>query len=184
MSRSILLAAAAVALAGCSISTVSDVTVSREIADGQHALIHFKSGSVVQPESAQFRIEKTVLDVETKELAGDYIFKVVLKEGPPPRSIRVDDVSEDPVTNWVDDRQPAFKGGIWEVHSRKITFDDPSLKWLRELDASVRVYRFTIEAADGEKVVLDGAGVYPMGVKEFVRKQMDAAAAAQQRPVQ
>ena len=182
MSRSISTIAACLFLSGCAIQTVSDVTVKREIAGGEMATLHFHAGNVVQPETSDFRVEKTIFSVDSKELNGCYVFSFDVKGGELPRRVTVDDVSEDPVTNWVDDDHPAFKAGHWEFRTRRIGFDEKTMRWLHELDASVRVYRFTIEKADGTKVVLDAAGVYPMGVKEFVKTQVDAAARPQPAP--
>jgi hypothetical protein len=166
-------------LAGCSVNTTGDMTLRIPISGGILAPLNFSNGNPVYAETAGIRIDKANFVQAGKELSGHYDFGFVEKQGDVPRRVAVDDVTDpdgSPV-NWVDDEHPQLKAGHWEAIGRTIGFDEPALQWLRELDTSVRVYRFTIVNGDGTTTVIYDAGVYPAAVKEFFKKQIDDAAA-------
>jgi hypothetical protein len=165
-------------VAGCSIGTTTGtVTLKMPISGGELVPVDFNRGSVVNSETDQIRIEKTLFS-GGKDLKGSYIFGFYEKKGGIPRRVVVEDVSDDEPTLWVDDRNPVLKNGHWEYSCPPVEYAEKSLRWLREIDNSVRIYRFTIEQGDGPALVLYEPAVFPAPVKEFIKKQIDDAAAA------
>jgi len=184
MRRGLLALPLLAVLAGCSVNTTGDMTLKIPISGGILASVNFSKGSPVFAETDAIRIEKANFVQTSKELSGHYDFGFYEKKGDVPRRVTVDDVTdpdESPVP-WVDDEHPQLKAGHWEGGTRMIAFDEKALQWLRELDTSIRVYRFTIVNGDGSSTVIYDAGVYPAVVKEFFKKQIDDAAAPPQKP--
>jgi hypothetical protein len=163
-------------LAGCAIANAgSQLGVEVPITGGATTTVHFHNGNAVNAETADVRIEKAFFNVESKDLSGRFVFGFVEKTGDAPRSVKVEDVKDDKVVTWVDDGAPRLKNGHWEATTERVMFEDRRLGWLREIDPSVRIFRFTIVRGDGSTVVLDEPAVFSPGIKEFIKKQLDAA---------
>jgi len=173
-------------LAGCSVGSAGDVTLKIPIAGGGLAPVVFSSGSPIHAEDARIKVEKSIFAQEGKSLSGRYVFGLYEKTGDVPRRITIEDVTETdekPVT-WVDDDHPQLNNGHWESRGRLIAFDDRDVKWMLELDASIRVYRITIVNGDGSTDQLYDGELYPAVLKEYFKKQVDDAAVGPAKPAQ
>ena len=165
-------------VAGCSIGTsTGTVTLKMPISGGELVPIDFNRGNVVNSETDQIRIEKALFS-GGKDLKGSYIFGFFEKKGGIPRRVLVEDVTDDEPTLWVDDRSPILKNGHWEYACPAVAYEEKSLRWLREIDNSVRIYRFTVDQGDGPALVVYEAAIFPSVVKEFIKKQIDDSTAA------
>jgi hypothetical protein len=186
MLRLLLSLAVLGALAGCSVGNGGDITLKIPIAGGGLAAIMFSNGSPVPAEDTRIRIEKSIFAQEGKSLTGRYVFGRYEKTGDVPRRITIDDVTEtdEKPVNWVDDNHPQLKDGHWESRGRLIGFDDSAVRWMLELDPSIRIYRVTIVNGDGSTDVIYDAALYPAVLKEYFKKQVDDAAAPPPKPAQ
>jgi hypothetical protein len=107
---------------------------------------------------------------EKKEVV--YLFAFSDKSPEPAKSVIVEDVSDDSAKLMVEDLHPKFNKGRWVGYSRVFTPNDAALNWLTFLDDSIRVFRFTITSASGEKIVLHQAWMVPAGMKMAMRAML------------
>jgi hypothetical protein len=161
----------AAALAGCSSSTSYMVP----IAGGQKAEASIGKNGMVMLQDDMVRIEEASLR-PAKDRKGFIFFLVFApKPGFVPKSVKIEDVTEDPVTVVCEDRDPKLQKGYWISPGTERDIHDPAIHWLLELDDSMRIYRFTITGADGRAAVLDQASMVPSSVKAFYRKLVGIA---------
>jgi hypothetical protein len=85
------------------------------------------------------------------------------------QSVRVEDVTETAPILLVDDPAPTLTNKHWAGASRALGAQDPALKWVYYVNESVRITRFTVTTADGHKIILHQATLYPGFMKMLVR---------------
>ena len=85
------------------------------------------------------------------------------------QSVRVEDVTEDAPILIHEDLQPKLVDRQWSALTRKFDADDPALRWVFYVNDSVRIYRFTMTATDGRKIVLYQATMVPAFIKGAIR---------------
>jgi hypothetical protein len=85
------------------------------------------------------------------------------------RHVTVEDVAGERAVMFVDDSAPKLDGMTWKGTSTPITKDDARTTWLQSIENSIRVYRFTVETADGRKLVLNQPALFPAFVKMQIR---------------
>ena len=85
------------------------------------------------------------------------------------RHVTVEDVAGERAVMFVDDPAPKLDGMTWKGASTPITKDDARTTWLLSIENSIRVYRFTVETADGRKLVLNQPALFPGFVKMQIR---------------
>jgi hypothetical protein len=102
----------------------------------------------------------------------DYEFGLEMKSDAPPRSVKVEDFSEDPIVLLLQDDAPHLTKRVWKGSILQIDGKDKRLGWLSSLDDSVRVIRFTVVLADGSVSTLNQAVSYPAFYKEIIRKSL------------
>lgn len=95
-------------------------------------------------------------------------FAFTVKDGRPPRRVTVEDITEDNAVVMVSDEAPKLEKNEWRRIVPGITPTDPRVEWLHRMNAEIRIYRFTIVAADGHKVVLNQAANYPSFLKAMI----------------
>ena len=161
---------AAALVAGCS---MTHSRVGIPIAGGGVAAFSFNANGAIPAETSDIKIDKAIFDVESKAKGGKYLFAFSEKRGQIPVRVKVEDVTEDPIVPWADDEHPHLTKGRWEWTCPSIPLDDKSLRWLHEIDPSIRIYRFTIVNQDGSTAVVDDASTYSSDVKEFVKKELE-----------
>jgi hypothetical protein len=100
-------------------------------------------------------------------------FEAVFKEGVKPVSIIVEDITEAPILPVLNETKPKLtKDAHWVGVTTAKHADDVTFEWMLNLDNSVRVYRFTIDATDGKVHVLRVPVFVPGQMKYFVRSQL------------
>ncbi len=132
----------------------------------------FAKGGFVNAEDNDFKIEAAQFEVDPVTKRDTYIFKLISKTGAVPRSIRVEDVSDEAPVTWVEDAAPKLTDRRWVWRSDPVPADRANLRWVFEIESCFRVCRFTIVAADGRTVVLHQPCSYPDFVKAFFRQQL------------
>ena len=157
-------------LAGCSTGSLS---LQIPIAGQQTVMIDFSGGNPVNAENGDVRVEKSNLILDSKTKQGSYVFAFLQKNRrDQPARVKVEDVTDDTAVTLVDDRTPRLADGHWQWKGEPMTFDATNAKWLFEIENSVRVYRFTIETANGNEWILYQAATYPAFVKTYLRQQL------------
>lgn len=161
-----LLLAVAVAMAGCSTGGKTSMLVP--VAGGGKVAVPLGKKGVEFTEANGVRIESasSTLDAE-KKLVYNFAFRDAKARAL--RQVIVEDISDDSPTLLVEDNAPVLEEGRWSGSSRGFTWGDPELRWLATISHTMRVYRFTITFADGEKLVLDQGSLYPNVLKSVIR---------------
>jgi len=129
-------------------------------------------GGVVGGENKDVKIGTAGFLTNTQQRKGVYVFGIEFKNAATPRSVKIDDVTDDRVLPMVDDSDAKVAGRIWRWTCPPIALDDAMLKWIREIDDSFRVYRILIILGDGRQVKLYHAVFYPAFAKERIRKEL------------
>jgi hypothetical protein len=91
----------------------------------------------------------------------DFAFGFTVKNAQAPRRVIIEDITEEKSTLLLTDDAPTLSGNQWRRDVTGMLATDPRLEWLTKLNNEMRIYRFTITAADGHKVVLNQATSYP-----------------------
>lgn len=101
-----------------------------------------------------------------------YVFELVERKNQTPRRIRVHDVTDNDAVPLVDETAPAWNTVTrsWLKRVGPLGASDPRIAWLRTLGNSTRVYRFTVETADGRTVEMMQGWFYPSIIKSGLRQ--------------
>ncbi len=99
----------------------------------------------------------------------DFCFTLSIHGVPPPRRITVEDITDEAPVLFFTDENPTVKNEAWRGLITGIDAHDPRTAWLYHVNDDLRIYRFTVIAADGHKVVLDQASNYPNYIKTAIR---------------
>lgn len=102
----------------------------------------------------------------------DMAFAFISKDSQAPRRVLIEDITEESPVTIVTDEAPALKNNQWRHIISGIAVTDPRIEWLQRMNAEIRIYRFTITAAEGHKVVLDQATNYPSFVKSMISESL------------
>jgi hypothetical protein len=95
--------------------------------------------------------------------------------GARPVSALVRDVTEDPIITVIDDRSPALAaGGRWTATTRPLGPTDDDIRWVANIDNSIRIYRFTFTLADRSVHVLTVPVIVPAMLKDIFRARFAA----------
>ena len=127
---------------------------------------------MAQAENDDFKVEIAVLQFNSATKQADYAFGIHVKRGGPPRSVKVDDVSDEEPSRLLETDHVSLDHGHWKAQSEPFVPDAQNAKWLFEIDKSIRVYRFTVVTSDGRSDVLYQGCPYTVGIKEYLRKQL------------
>ena len=106
--------------------------------------------------------------VDKKEFI--YLFELRETTGKAPRSIRIDDVSDDKQMLILEESAPKLQNSLWVSKSRGFEPNDPVLNWVNYVDDSVRVFRFTVVNSEGTTVIVDQAWFVPGWIKGGIRR--------------
>jgi hypothetical protein len=168
-----LLFASTLLLGGCLTPGMGGLSMNATISGGSTVRIDFDGKGVVHAENDDIRIDSAVLvpDFKAKKVAYTFSFHLKHAHVEAPRSVKVDDVTDDVAVNWINDEHPTLnaKGG-WE--GKVAAMDPDRIPWLIEIESAIRVYRFTIVTADGRTVLLYEGASYPAPIKKFFREQL------------
>lgn len=169
-SRLVLLGA--LAWSGCATGDYAFVT---RISTGEKIQIPLAHGAPLHAKKGTIEVVYAAmipgLLPEKKEMV--YLFAFNETSGRPPRSVRVEDVSDDAPVLLVEDLKPELRDKTnWRGKSASVPSSDPSLIWFTYLDDTMRVFRFTIVNADGETVVLNQGWYVPGWIKPGIRRSI------------
>jgi len=156
---------------GCATGDYAYVTT---ISTGERIQIPLVNGSPVPAKKGNISIMHAGLvpnpNPQDKQLK--YLFDLEDKSLVPAKSIVVEDVSDERAMPMVEDLAPKYDNKRWYGFSRLLDADAPELAWVGHLDNSTRVFRFTVTAADGSKIILDQAWIAPSWAKVGMRQAL------------
>lgn len=160
----------ALATAGCATGDYAYVTT---VATGERIHIPLERGTPVPARKGDITIAFAAL-VPTvsanKELG--YFFGLEDKNPTPPKSIRVEDISDEHPVLMGEDLDPKLTNHRWSLKSRMFKGAEPEMLWIANVDNSMRVFRFTITAQDGTTTVLDQGWMVPGWAKAPMRQAL------------
>lgn len=171
-------------LGGC---TTGSYWVNIPVSGGDTVPLEVIPGGVRSAESEDFKIDAAVMQYDPKVKSATYILAFQVKRGGVPKSVKVEDISDDtPVTLCQTDHVTLSKD-LWKFRTAPFVPDQQNAKWVFQIENTIRVCRFTIVTSDGRTEVLNqGCNYYPL-IKDLIRQDLapakaDAAAAPAAAP--
>jgi hypothetical protein len=167
--------AALFACAGCLMEGVYDVQVTTAEGDVVDvpmtpSPIHISDGVVTVD---LFQYAPVTLPDGTNRL--DIRCQAVFSGNARPSSVLVRDVTEAPIITVIDDSAPALaKGNRWSGMTRPLGPADDEIRWMANIDNSIRIYRFTFTLADRSVHVLSVPVIVPAVLKDVFRARFSA----------
>jgi hypothetical protein len=141
-------------------------------------------GVVVEMPVSSFKIDVTddvveVVKLQFLPLTGKdgakrlaLIFEAVFHGGAKPTSIVITDVTEAPILTVYGDYSPKLlENNHWRGATEPLNPSNALLKFLTNIDNSIRLYRFTVKLTDGTTHVLNVPMLVPGFYKEFILKE-------------
>ena len=171
-------------LAGC---TTGSFWVNVPISGGETVPLELTRGGIVHAENEDFKADAAVMQFDPKTKSATYFFEFEVKHGAAPRSVKVEDISDEtPLTLFQAD-PVKLENGHWKARTASFAPDQQNSKWLYQIENTIRVCRFTIVTADGRSEVLNEGCNYYAFVKDLIRQNMapaktDAAPAQAAKP--
>jgi hypothetical protein len=102
-----------------------------------------------------------------------YAFSLVDESGVVPKSVKIEDVSDDRPIVVHEDLQPTVQAGNrWVNSPRMLQAGDPAIGWTQYVGEAFRVFRFTITRPDGREIVLHQGLTVPAWMKLSMRKTL------------
>jgi hypothetical protein len=170
----------AVALAGITLAVsgcLLQATYSIKITTGDNVVMEVPVTASAQLHAADdamtvvnFRFVPLTKD---QEKALGYFFDVEFLGDSRPASVTVDDVSELPILNILEDKAPKMVNKVhWFGTSKPYNPADEHLAWVGTLDNGVRVFRFTVKLTDGTTHVIRLPILMPGNTKMIFRSEL------------
>ena len=153
-------------LAGCATGEYSLVAT---VSGGAKVRVPIGRGGPVSVEEDGVRIVGLGLrpDADKKKVLYSFIFSDARSRAL--KNVKVEDISDETPFLLVDDTAPQLVKGRWLGDSPAFAADDSYLKWVFQVDNSMRVIRFTITFADGHTLVINQGSAYPDFMKSVIR---------------
>jgi hypothetical protein len=169
-------------LAGCA---TGDVGMVCPISGGETVTFVLTARGPKPAENDDFLVMGAAImpNMEKKQFV--YSFGLWAKKEKAPKHVTVEDVSEAQIELLVDDAAPKLDSKfVWKQDSPSKTGADPRLGWLYHEGNSPRIYRFTIVTDDGRQLVMYQLSIYPVFIKEPLRKLLGMAPLGRAGPPQ
>lgn len=164
---------AAALLAGCESNPIisGKTTVLVPVAGGRTAAMTFGKNGPEEEENADFKVASILpLEPDKDKKHVDFVFQLQFKGDQAPRSVKVEDISEDPIMTLYQDDHPKLTNRRWVGELMKLDGKDKRIAWVANVDDTIRVLRFTVVMPDGRTSVLEQAISYPGLIKTYVRQ--------------
>ena len=161
-------------LAGC---TTGSFWVNVPISGGDTVPLELDQGGIVHAESEDFKIDSAVMQFDPKTKTATYLFEFEVKHGAAPRSVKVEDISDEAPAILYQTDSISLDDGHWKTRTASFVPDQQNSRWLYQIENTIRVCRFTIVAADGRTEVLNEGCNYYAFVKDLIRQNLPSAKA-------
>ncbi|KAB2647226.1 MAG: hypothetical protein WCO38_01305 [Verrucomicrobiota bacterium] len=155
--------------AGCTTGTFS---VNVPIAGGKMRQIQLGSKGPVHAEDEYIAIEKAFIQIQGATKVGNFNWAFKVKGPVKPISVKIEDMSDDEPMVMLSQSPIEIAGNTWEAKGIDITQTYEGIKWIYEIENSLRVYRFTITLSNGTTSELYEGVSYPTQIKEYLKTQM------------
>ena len=144
------------------------------LSTGERIHIPLEKGSPVQASKGAYTVAHAALVPSTtpEKKEAVYLFALYVKSPQPPKSIRVEDVTDEHSVVMVDETEPKVVDQRWSATTKPYVATDPELAWVGHLDNSMRVFQFTIVAQDGTKTVIHQGWMVPGWAKAAMRRTL------------
>lgn len=162
----VLMALVGFGAAGCA---TSEYRYSKVVSGGERLTFRMVKGRMDDMKVDEFEGRSPIILPDKDQKKISYAFGIHVASSTPPKHVRVEDVSDEQPILLLDDANPQLVKAYWRGQSAWYGVDAPEINWVTFLGESVRVYRFTITAADGRTVVLHQAMVVPAFQKAMMR---------------
>jgi hypothetical protein len=141
------------------------------IAGGQSVSLN-RQGPGFKP-AENDRVVITDAGLQTVNFDGNYYvrwsFSIRPKQAVELSAIRIEDVTDPAPLLLVNDVAPQQDGGKWTENAGLMELSSTSVRWLSEPSQTVRVFRFTINEADGRSYLLYQGVLYSPASKDAIR---------------
>lgn len=136
-------------LAGCA---SPGIQVRLLVSSGEKIVVNMPQGTVVGNDVKEVEIKAASFLTNPEKKQGIYAFGFNLMANAALKSVKVEDVTDSKAITMVEDNDPKLQGVAWTYTSPPFSPDDKSLRWLHEIDESLRVYCFWITLSDGRQL--------------------------------
>ncbi len=143
------------------------------VAGGESIQVRIEHGAAQRVENSEIKIEVAgfVADRTRREIVFVFGFKEKKMEWP--RSVTVEDVTGDDAEMVVSDTAPRLtRDGIWRGTAPPLRKGDAGLGWLSEPGDTFKVFRLTINTADGRRLVMFQAALWGAELKATFRQML------------
>ena len=167
-----MLAALAAMAGGCA---TGEYTYVKTTSYGDKLHIPLERGMPIKAEKDGVKIDAAVLmpSRDTTKKEAFYVFGFTDQSGVEPKSVKVEDVSDEEPITIVEDLAPKYTpGNHWSNTPRMMTGDDPVIGWTRYVGDAFRVFRFTITKPDGREIILHQGMSVPAWMKLSMRRAL------------
>ncbi len=168
------LAALIIAGAGCTMEQNYDAKVTT--ADGDTVLVPMAvhdlsvTDGVVKVDRLQY-LPMTLPDGTNRLQIG---CEAIFEKGATPTSIVIRDVTEEPIMTVIDDRAPKMAlGNHWVGLTGPLGESDDLIKFLSDIDNSIRIYKCRFILADGSTHLLTVPVIVPGVLKAVIRARFN-----------
>ena len=160
-----------IVLVGCNMP-MAQIKVS--VAGGERLTANMPHGNIQGEQETEVQIVMATFLTDPAQKHGRYVFAADVKIATPLKSVRVEEVSGSKADVLIDDKDPKLMGkmNLWHGDSENMTYDNPRLFWLHDIDETFLVYRFIFTFADGKVVRLHHVAYFIPMVKAHVRKEL------------
>ena len=140
------------------------------IAGGERILVDMSRRGLVGEEDKDVKVIVAELRANPKEKKALYSIVLEFKATARPRSVKIEDVSENTASIMIDDADPKVSGKLWFWTGAPMSADAPQLHWINEIDESFRIYRVSVALDNGRQVSFHHVMFYTPMLKWMIRK--------------
>jgi len=140
------------------------------VSGGERILVDMSRRGLVGEEDKDVKVVVVELRPNPKEKKALYSIVLEFKTSARPRSVKIEDVSENSASIMIDDANPKVTGKLWFWASAPKTADAPDLHWIHEIDESFRIYRVSVALDNGRQVSFHHVMFYTPMLKWMIRK--------------
>lgn len=158
-------------LLGCAHQTT---TVSFPVSGGERIAFEKIGSAFVPAENSRFAITESGLTTY-REAGKNYLrwqFGFRVKQPTKLRSVVVEEVSGSQPVPIARDLAPEIAGIEWAKRSDLTRAEPDTVPWFYDPDSTLRIFRFSIEEADGKRSTLYQAALFDKKSKDALRYQM------------
>jgi hypothetical protein len=157
-------------LGGCAAGASGDFVALVPIVGGEKIRVPFKPAPLAK--NAEMELLLATFDVQREAQTLTYRFELKLLHPLALKSVTVENVAGDEAVLLVKDESPVLNEQRWRGASAPVRQGDSRIAWLQTVENSILVYRFTLETAEGRRIVLLQPSPMPALLKPPLRQAL------------